>query len=47
MNMQLDLAAAYVDMGDKRRARQLLNKVIKEGDEEHQKKAHEILNQIA
>lgn len=47
LNMQIDLAAAYVDMGDKRRARQLLNKVIKEGDEEHQKKAQEVLSQIA
>lgn len=47
MNMQIDLAAAYVDMGDKRRARQLLNKVIKEGDAAHQRKAQEILNQIA
>jgi FimV-like protein len=47
MNMQIDLAAAYVDMGDKRRARQLLNKVMKEGDAEHQHKAQEILNQIA
>ncbi len=47
IDMQLDLAATYIDMGDKRRARKLLQEVIQEGLEEQKKRAQEILTRIA
>lgn len=42
----LDLARAYINMGDSDRARPLLEEVIKEGSAEEQRQAKELLNQV-
>ena len=47
VDMQLDLAATYIDMGDKKRARKLLQEVVQEGLEEQKKRAQEILTRLA
>jgi FimV-like protein len=47
IDMQLDLAATYIDMGDKKRARKLLQEVVQEGLEEQKKRAQEILSRLA
>ena len=47
IDMQLDLAATYMDMGDKKRARKLLQEVLQEGLEEQKKRAQEILTRLA
>ena len=47
IDMQLDLAATYIDMGDKKRARKLLQEVVQEGLEEQKKRAQEILTRLA
>jgi FimV-like protein len=41
--MQLDLAAAYVDIGDKKNARKLLKQILRDGDESQKHKAEEIM----
>jgi pilus assembly protein FimV len=43
---KLDLAKAYVDMGDKDGARSILDEVMEEGDEEQKKQAGELLDQL-
>lgn len=43
---KLDLARAYIDMGDSDGARDILNEVIGEGSNEQQKQAQELLEQI-
>lgn len=44
---KLDLARAYIDMGDPDGARGILEEVIADGDEEQQKEARELLDQLA
>ncbi len=44
---KLDLAAAYVDMGDPDGARSILNEVLVEGNEEQKNRAHELLNTLS
>ncbi|MDT8384104.1 MAG: FimV/HubP family polar landmark protein [Gammaproteobacteria bacterium] len=44
---KLDLAKAYVDMGDADGARSILDEVLEEGDDEQKKQAEELLSQIA
>jgi len=44
---KLDLAKAYVDMGDADGARSILEEVIEEGDAAQKKQAEELLTQIA
>ena len=43
---KIDLAEAYIDMGDGDGARDILNEVIEEGTEEQQTKAKELLSNI-
>ena len=43
---KLDLARAYIDMGDKDEARNLLQQVVKEGSSADVKEANELLEQI-
>lgn len=43
---KLDLARAYVDMGDKDGARSILNEVIEEGNEGQKNQAQELMGQI-
>lgn len=45
--MKLDLARAYVEMGDAEAARGILGEVLQEGDEAQKKLAQELLKQIA
>ena len=44
---KLDLARAYIDMGDKDGARDILEEVITDGDENQKKDANELLQRIA
>jgi pilus assembly protein FimV len=44
---KLDLAKAYVDMGDSDGARSILDEVMEEGDEEQKKQAEELIAQLA
>ncbi len=44
---KLDLAKAYVDMGDGDGARSILDEVMEEGDEDQKKQAKELLSQLA
>jgi pilus assembly protein FimV len=44
---KLDLAAAYVDMGDPDGARSILNEVLVEGNDEQKDRANEILNTLS
>jgi pilus assembly protein FimV len=44
---KLDLAKAYVDMGDSDGARSILDEVMEEGDDEQKKQAEELLAQLA
>jgi pilus assembly protein FimV len=43
---KLDLARAYIDMGDEDGARDILNEVLTEGNEDQQKQAQELLETI-
>lgn len=43
IKMQLDLAAAYVDIGDKKNARKLLKQILHDGDEQQKQKAEEMM----
>lgn len=45
-NLKLDLAKAYIDIGDTEEANHLLNEVIKEGSEEQKEQAKKILSHI-
>ena len=42
---KLDLAKAYIDMGDMESATSILNEVIDEGDDEQKTQAQELLDQ--
>jgi pilus assembly protein FimV len=44
---KLDLAKAYVDMGDGDGARSILDEVMEEGDDDQKKQAEELLSQLA
>lgn len=44
VNTKLDLVTAYIDMGDKEGARELLNEVLKEGGAQQRQRAQQILN---
>ena len=44
---KLDLAQAYIDMGDKDGARDILNEVLTEGDEKQRGEAKEMLSHLA
>jgi pilus assembly protein FimV len=44
---KLDLAKAYIDMGDSEGARSILNEVMSEGNETQKKQAQELVAQIA
>jgi len=46
MATKLDLAKAYVDMGDEEGARDALNEVISSGDEQQKVEAERLLNQL-
>ena len=46
MDSQLDLARAYIDMGDEEDARPVLMSVVKEGDLSQQAEARELLLRI-
>ncbi len=45
--IKLDLAKAYIDMGDPDGARDLLNEIIAQGQPEHAQKAQELLKHIS
>ena len=44
---KLDLARAYIDMGDADMARSLLNEVSQQGNAEQQKEAQELLKRVS
>jgi len=44
---KLDLARAYIDMGDAEGARDILNEVLSEGSEEQQGEAKELLSRVS
>ena len=44
---KLDLARAYIDMGDAEGARDILNEVLSEGSEEQQGEAKELLARVS
>ena len=46
MSTKLDLARAYLDMGDEDGARQILEEVVAEGSEEQKSEASELLERI-
>ncbi|MBE0507520.1 MAG: hypothetical protein IBX50_12515, partial [Marinospirillum sp.] len=46
LTTQLDLATAYIEMGDKAGARELLDKVIREGDADLRATAQQILETL-
>jgi len=43
---KLDLAKAYIDMGDTEGARDILNEVISEGNDQQQAEARELMSQV-
>ena len=43
---KLDLAKAYIDMGDSEGARDILNEVISEGSDQQQAEARELMGQV-
>nr|WP_275950644.1 FimV/HubP family polar landmark protein [Ectothiorhodospira shaposhnikovii] len=47
ISTKLDLARAYIDMGDNEGARATLEEVMSEGDAQQKQEAQELLNQIA
>ena len=46
ISTKLDLARAYIDMDDKDGAREILEEIRQDGNEEQQKTAEELLNQL-
>jgi pilus assembly protein FimV len=46
VDTKLDLAKAYIDMGDQESARNILNEVANEGDQNQQREAHDLMRQI-
>ena len=47
VSTKLDLARAYLDMGDPDGARSILDEVIEEGSDDQKNEAQEILQKIA
>ena len=47
MATKLDLASAYEEIGDKEGARELLQEVLKGGDNDQQQKARTMLSKIS
>lgn len=47
VNIKLDLVSAYIDMGDKEGARELLEEVLKDGGPQQQARAQEVLASLA
>ena len=45
-DLGLDLARAYVDMGDPQGARDILDEVVKDGDEGQRLEARELLSRL-
>ena len=43
---KLDLARAYLDMGDPDGARSILDEVVEEGDEAQRQEAQQLLDQL-
>jgi pilus assembly protein FimV len=43
---KLDLAKAYMDMGDQESARNILSEVAQEGSQDQQREANELMRQI-
>jgi pilus assembly protein FimV len=46
VSTKLDLAKAYLDMGDADGTRSILDEVLSEGDDEQKKEAEELLRQL-
>ena len=46
LSTKLDLARAYLDMGDEDGARQILDEIVAEGSEEQKSEARELLDRI-
>ena len=46
MRMKLDLARAYIEMGDSQGAQDIINEVIGMGDAEQQQEANELLQSM-
>ena len=44
---KLDLARAYIDMGDPDGARSILKEVIEEGGDAHQQEARQLLEELS
>ncbi len=47
VNTKLDLVTAYIDMGDKEGARELLDEVLKEGGAQQRERAQQMLSSLA
>ena len=47
VNIKLDLVSAYIDMGDKEGAKELLEEVLKEGGTQQQARAQQMLSSLA
>ncbi len=47
VNTKLDLVTAYIDMGDKKSARELLDEVLKEGGAQQRERAKQMLSSLA
>jgi pilus assembly protein FimV len=47
VNTKLDLVTAYIDMGDKEGARELLEEVLKEGGAQQRERAQQMLSSLA
>ena len=47
VNTKLDLVTAYIDMGDKEGARELLDEVLKEGGAQQRERAQQMLSGLA
>ena len=47
VNIKLDLVSAYIDMGDKEGARELLEEVVKEGSVQQQMRAQQLLSSLS
>ena len=43
---KLDLARAYIDMGDSEGARDILNEVVEEGNEQQKTEAREMMERL-
>ena len=46
MATKLDLARAYIDMGDHQGARDILDEVVKDGDDTQRQEAEDMLSRL-